>query len=203
VINIKKPDNKITTISTSSTPVFYTNTEKIKYIIVTFRDVTEIRNAQKKIEEHQLQLANNSKNTAIGEMAAGISHEINNPIAGIAFCAEALESRLKELTLLANKSSGQQNHPCIVDFARYLKLIQEEAFRCKNITTKLLDFSRTTEHKREAVSLPNLVQSVLDVTAHLQNSKGKKIEIKEEQPTKAWINAEEIKKKRGPYKRRK
>ena len=74
-----------------------------------------------------------------------------------------------------------------------MKLIQEEAFRCKNITEKLLDFSRTTEHKREAVSLPKLVQSVLDVTAHLQNSKGKKIEIKEEQHANAWINAEEIK----------
>ncbi len=147
----------------------------------------------RQVNERSRQLVRSEKLASVGFLAAGVAHEINNPIAGIAFCAEALESRLKELTLLANKSSGQQNHPCIVDFARYLKLIQEEAFRCKNITEKLLDFSRTTEHKREAVSLPNLVQSVLDVTAHLQNSKGKKIEIKEEQPTKAWINAEEIK----------
>ena len=147
----------------------------------------------RQVNERSRQLVRSEKLASVGFLAAGVAHEINNPIAGIAFCAEALESRLKELTLLADKSSGQQNHPCIVDFARYLKLIQEEAFRCKNITTKLLDFSRTTEHKREAVSLPNLVQSVLDVTAHLQNSKGKKIEIKEEQPTKAWINAEEIK----------
>jgi two-component system, NtrC family, sensor kinase len=147
----------------------------------------------RQVNERSRQLVRSEKLASVGFLAAGVAHEINNPIAGIAFCAEALESRLKELTLLANKASGQENHPCIVDFARYLKLIQEEAFRCKNITTKLLDFSRTTEHKREAVSLPNLVQSVLDVTAHLQNSKGKKIEIKEEQPTKAWINAEEIK----------
>jgi two-component system, NtrC family, sensor kinase len=147
----------------------------------------------RQVNERSRQLVRSERLASVGFLAAGVAHEINNPIAGIAFCAEALESRLKELTLLANKSSGQQNHPCIVDFARYLKLIQEEAFRCKNITEKLLDFSRTTEHKREAVSLPILVQSVLDVTAHLQNSKGKKIEIKEEQPTKAWINAEEIK----------
>ena len=147
----------------------------------------------RQVNERSRQLVRSEKLASVGFLAAGVAHEINNPIAGIAFCAEALESRLKELTILANKSSGQQNHPCIVDFARYLKLIQEEAFRCKNITEKLLDISRTTEHKREAVSLPILVQSVLDVTAHLQNSKGKKIEIKEEQPTKAWINAEEIK----------
>lgn len=147
----------------------------------------------RQVNERSRQLVRSERLASVGFLAAGVAHEINNPIAGIAFCAEALESRLKELTLLANKASGQENHPCIVDFARYLKLIQEEAFRCKNITEKLLDFSRTTEHKREAVSLPKLVQSVLDVTAHLQNSKGKKIEIKEEQHANAWINAEEIK----------
>jgi signal transduction histidine kinase len=147
----------------------------------------------RQVNERSRQLVRSERLASVGFLAAGVAHEINNPIAGIAFCSEALESRLKELTLLANKASGQENHPCIVDFARYLKLIQEEAFRCKNITEKLLDFSRTTEHKRAAVSLPNLVQSVLDVTAHLQNSKGKKIEIKEEQHANAWINAEEIK----------
>ncbi len=147
----------------------------------------------RQVNERSRQLVRSERLASVGFLAAGVAHEINNPIAGIAFCSEALESRLKELTLLANKASGQENHPCIVDFARYLKLIQEEAFRCKNITEKLLDFSRTTEHKREAVSLPKLVQSVLDVTAHLQNSKGKKIEIKEEQHANAWINAQEIK----------
>ncbi len=147
----------------------------------------------RQVNERSRQLVRSERLASVGFLAAGVAHEINNPLAGIAFCSEALESRLKELTLLANKASGQENHPCIVDFARYLKLIQEEAFRCKNITEKLLDFSRTTEHKREAVSLPKLVQSVLDVTAHLQNSKGKKIEIIEEQHANAWINAEEIK----------
>ena len=147
----------------------------------------------RQVNERSRQLVRSERLASVGFLAAGVAHEINNPIAGIAFCSEALESRLKELTTIASKFSGQENHPCIVDFARYLKLIQEEAFRCKNITEKLLDFSRTTEHKREAVSLPKLVQSVLDVTMHLQNSKGKKIEIREEQPAKAWINAEEIK----------
>lgn len=147
----------------------------------------------RQVNERSRQLVRSERLASVGFLAAGVAHEINNPIAGIAFCSEALESRLKELTILATKSTGQENHPCIVDFARYLKLIQEEAFRCKNITEKLLDFSRTTEHKREAISLPKLVQSVLDVTAHLQNSKGKKIVVNEEQHATAWINSEEIK----------
>ena len=54
-------------------------------------------------------------------------------------------------------------------------MIQEEAFRCKHITERLLEFSRTGEPKREPTDLRNLVQAVLDVTQHLPNHKGKKI----------------------------
>ena len=54
-------------------------------------------------------------------------------------------------------------------------MIQEEAFRCKNITERLLAFSRTGERRREPTDLGKLVQSVLDVTQHLQNAKGKTI----------------------------
>ena len=54
-------------------------------------------------------------------------------------------------------------------------MIQEEAFRCKSITERLLEFSRTGEPRREPTDLRALVQSVLDVTQHLANHKGKQI----------------------------
>ena len=60
-------------------------------------------------------------------------------------------------------------------FGRYLRMIQEEAFRCKNITERLLAFSRTGERRREPTDLARVVQSVLEVTQHLQNAKGKTI----------------------------
>jgi len=146
----------------------------------------------RQVNERSRQLVRSERLASVGFLAAGVAHEINNPIAGIAFCSEALESRLKELTALATTITGQENPNCIADFAKYLRLIQEEAFRCKNITDKLLDFSRTSEHKRDSVNLSTLLHSVLDVTHHLQNSKGKKIVITNEQPINAWINAEEI-----------
>ena len=52
-------------------------------------------------------------------------------------------------------------------------MIQEEAFRCKSITERLLEFSRTGEPRREPTDLRGLVQAVLDVTQHLPNHKGK------------------------------
>ncbi len=77
-------------------------------------------------------------------------------------------------------------------------MIQEEAFRCKTITERLLEFSRTGEKKREPTDLRDLVQAVLDVTQHLPNHKGKHItfEIPPERMggrISAWVNGEEIK----------
>jgi signal transduction histidine kinase len=84
-------------------------------------------------------------------------------------------------------------------FSRYLKMIQQEAFRCKNITEKLLAFSRGSERRREATDLRELVQSVLEVTQHLQQHKGKNIQFEAQADRApggrvvAWVNAEEIK----------
>jgi signal transduction histidine kinase len=76
---------------------------------------------------------------------------------------------------------------------KYLKMIQEEAFRCKDITQKLLEFSRTGERRREPTDLGELVQSVLDVTKHLQNHKGKRIVFDPPPQVTAWVNSQEVK----------
>src|SRR5262249_33692181 len=79
--------------------------------------------------------------------------------------------------------------------AKYLKMIQEEAFRCKEITQRLLEFSRGGERHREPADLCQLVQSVLDMVRHLPSSKGKKLVVAPAQPARivAPINAQEIK----------
>jgi signal transduction histidine kinase len=72
-------------------------------------------------------------------------------------------------------------------------MIQEEAFRCKEITEKLLAFSRGGERKRERIDLAGVVQGVLDVVQHLQNCKGKQLVFEPGAPIPAWANAQEIK----------
>jgi signal transduction histidine kinase len=72
-------------------------------------------------------------------------------------------------------------------------MIQQEAFRCKAITQRLLEFSRSGERRRESTDLAELIQSVLDVVQHLQNSKGKQIVFEPGRRPQAWINAQEIK----------
>jgi two-component system NtrC family sensor kinase len=146
----------------------------------------------RQVNERSRQLVRSERLASVGFLAAGVAHEINNPLASIAFCSEALEARLAEL--LRQVPAGARSGDELDVFQRYLKMIQEEAFRCKNITERLLSFSRTREFHREPTDLARLVQSVLDVTQHLQNCKGKDI-VFERPPGRinAPVNAEEIK----------
>jgi signal transduction histidine kinase len=145
-------------------------------------------NLAQQVNERSRQLVRSERLAGVGFLAAGVAHEINNPLASIAFCSEALERRLDELLRLRPFDRQEQQ---IV--TRYLKMIQEEAFRCKEITQKLLAFSRGGERKREQTDLAEVVQGVLDVVQHLQNCRGKQLVFEPREPIPAWVNAQEIK----------
>jgi two-component system, sporulation sensor kinase C len=134
------------------------------------------------LEKRQLQM---EKLAALGQVAAGVAHEINNPLASIALCAESLDSRLREIC----PHGGDQSE--VVH--RYLGMIQTEAFRCKEITEKLLDFSRLGEVKRNSTDLGELVQSVIDMVRHLGKYQNRQVEFAAGEPVIALVNAQEIK----------
>jgi two-component system, NtrC family, sensor kinase len=145
-------------------------------------------NLAQQVNDRSRQLVRSERLAGIGFLAAGVAHEINNPLASIAFCSEALESRLSDM--LQNVAMSTLDRETI---AKYLKMIQEEAFRCKEITQKLLAFSRGGEIKREEANLVDVIQGVLDVVQHLQNCKGKRIDFRPLGPILCWVNAQEIK----------
>lgn len=125
------------------------------------------RDLEQQVEERSRQLVRSERMVSVGFLAAGVAHEINNPLASIAFCAESLETRLADYI-----QRDPQNTQVV---AKYLKMIQQEAFRCKGITAKLLEFSRTGEQRREPTDLSELIQSVLEIAQHLQHCRGKRI----------------------------
>ena len=107
-------------------------------------------------------------------------------------CAESLESRVRELlaaTAAGESLPGQQQEV----IANYLQMIQSEAFRCKEITEKLLDFSRLGHAKRQETDLGELVQGVIDMLGHLGKYQRKRLEFVRGEPLLAPVNGQEIK----------
>jgi signal transduction histidine kinase len=125
---------------------------------------------ERQVRERSKQLVRSERLAGVGFLAAGVAHEINNPLASIAFCSEALENRLGPVLLQGELSDADSK---VV--RNYLRMIQEEAFRCKSITEKLLDFSRCGEIKREPTDLAGLVQGVVEMIRHMGKYRGKVI----------------------------
>ena len=143
---------------------------EVTHVITVGEDVTM------RVEAIQA-VARAEKLAAVGRLAAGVVHEINNPLATISACAESLEQRTEEGLYGRNQETE--------DLREYLELIRNEAFRCKNITTGLLDFSRSRPGNR----LPVDVEEVIRSTAKLLHHQGRgrnitfEFEIDHEMPT--------------------
>ncbi len=147
--------------------------------------------------DHQVQLrtkqvVRSEQLASVGFLAAGVAHEINNPLASIAMCAESLESRLAE----AKKGSELVSAAEISSdpfFERYLRMIQSEAFRCKEITEKLLDFSRMGDVQQQSTELRGLIDGVIEMVRHLGKYQQKQIVFQPGEPVVAPVNPQEIK----------
>jgi signal transduction histidine kinase len=121
------------------------------HVVLLVEDVTRAKHLER-------QMLLTERLTTAGRLAAGVAHELNNPLATIAGCAESLAARLKE-NLLAGR-------PELADFPGYLALIEEEAFRCKEITGSLLQFVREPGHRRAPTDVNALVHKTIELLSH-------------------------------------
>jgi signal transduction histidine kinase len=150
----------------------------------------EIRDdLDRQVRERTREVVRSEQLASVGFLAAGVAHEINNPLASIAMCSESLESRLSEML----KQIGD-GHAAERDVVRsYLEMIQKEAFRCKQITEKLLDFSRMGDSERHHADVRELIAGVIEMLLHLGKYQNKNIVLREGGPVIAEICPQEIK----------
>ncbi|HMB07047.1 MAG TPA: HAMP domain-containing sensor histidine kinase [Isosphaeraceae bacterium] len=145
---------------------------------------------ERQVQERSRQLVRSERLAGVGFLAAGVAHEINNPLASIAFCAEALENRL---TPMLDHGDGDPDGGIAKVVRNYLRMIQEEAFRCKDITEKLLDFSRCADIQRERTDLASLIQGVVEMLRHMGKYRGKNILFQPREAVMAHVDSQEIK----------
>jgi two-component system NtrC family sensor kinase len=136
------------TVRLTATPL---RAPQATHVLVLVEDIT----LQKRLERQMLLT---ERLTTAGRLAAGVAHELNNPLATIAGCAEALKERAQDPHL--------RDLDAFKDFPGYLSLIEEEAYRCKEITGSLLHFVRDPGSRRAPTDLNVLADKVLELIGH-------------------------------------
>ena len=135
----------------------------VTHVITIGEDVTDWKEAQTRF-------AHAEKLAAIGQLAAGVMHEINNPLATIAAIAESLEFKIGDAV-----KAGAVISP---DVHEYLHIIDNEVSRCKQIVDGLLDFSRPKQPLRERVDINEVVERTLLLLKH--HIRFKRLNVKRE-----------------------
>jgi two-component system NtrC family sensor kinase len=125
-------------------------------MIASIKERDELRNAA--AEDRLLQ---SEKQASMGRLAAGVAHEINNPLTGVLTFTRIL---------LRSKDLGEKN-------LSYLQKIAESTVRVKNIVKGLLDFSRQTALDREPTDINRLIRGVISAMENQALVKGVSIEF--------------------------
>ena len=112
-----------------------------------YNDLRERLVVEKKLKEAQVQVAQAEKMASLGQLAAGVAHEINNPLTGILLYVNLVLERLGE------------NDP----FREDLEYVLEDTNRCKEIVKNLLAYSRQTNPTKEIFQLNSLVEQSLNL----------------------------------------
>jgi two-component system NtrC family sensor kinase len=144
----------------------------VTHVITVGEDVTEWRAAQDRFAQAE-------KLAAIGTLAAGVMHEINNPLATIGACAESLEL------------SDEDPSPNVLEG---LRLIQSEVQRCKGIVDSLLDFSRPKAGDKKLVNVNDAIERTLFVLKHHTRFKKLVVQVDLDRTLSAVVcaNAEQL-----------
>ncbi len=139
----------------------------------------------RQVQLHTQEVVRSEQLASVGSLAAGVAHEINEPLKSIIASATALESRFDH----PGEDRLEQRTAMLRDLAN----IHKKAFRCKEITDNLLDFSRKGDSAPSNVDLRELIRNVIDMVGHLGPGQSKSVRLVDGDPVIAPVDAQEMK----------
>lgn len=136
-------------------------------LVVLLKDLGSLRHEQELLRQ-AARLAD------VGQLAAGVAHEINTPLASIALRAESL--------LRSSQDEALQQLEAFKNFRRYLETILDETFRCKRIIGALLEFSALRAPETRATDVNELVERAADLVGHQMQLKRVSLQVERHTP---------------------
>jgi PAS domain S-box-containing protein len=151
----------------TASPLFDEHGE-IRNFLIAKRDVTLEKAYQAKYYQAE-------KMATIGVLAAGVAHEVNNPLTAISGFSEGLKRRIPKLhTLLDNVEGGNDLADDIEDYTR---TILEECNRCRDIVSNLLSFSRQKSGVFTRIDLNAVIQETLKLIRKIRQQSGSRLHL--------------------------
>jgi len=111
-------------------------------------------------------LMQETRMSAIGRLAAGIAHELNNPLATLVAHSELAGHCLKSF------KGSKRKQPALEDLKAYLNIIEAQAFRCKNVTSDILSLPWKGGFEIKSIDINKLLNNILEF-ADISQSNGK------------------------------
>jgi two-component system NtrC family sensor kinase len=124
-----------------------------------------LEKANRELKESQDRIVRAEKMSAVGQLASGVAHEINNPLGGI---LTYIKLAIKKL----DRYSPDTQSLDILQLKKYMVMVEEEVNRCKGITGSLLDFSRVKEPEIKEVDIKAILNKSLMLMEHKLSEQG-------------------------------
>jgi signal transduction histidine kinase len=143
------------------------------------------RRLDQQVRARSRELVRSERLASVGFLAAGVAHEINNPLHIISGYAELTARQLDAAGRGPEAAAARQS----------LRIIREEAFRCKEITERLLDLARGGSDCREPLDLASVARDVAAMTRGLKRYQDRRVTLNMEsaQPLEVRANRSEMK----------
>jgi two-component system NtrC family sensor kinase len=149
------------------------NKQKIELELQVVERTSELKKSLEELKLSQAQLIQSEKMASLGELTAGIAHEIQNPLNFVNNFSEVNEELLRELKTEAEKGNLEEVKAIANDIAFNSEKINHHGRRADSIVKGMLQHSRTSNGQKEQADINALVDEYLRLSYHGLRAKDK------------------------------